>query len=398
MDGGAANDTYIVDDIGDIILEAANGGVDLTQVAIGTVGGSYTLADQVENGTLTNTVAFTLIGNAIANSLTGNAADNTLDGGQGNDTLLGRAGNDLLIGGVGNDLLTGGAGIDTASYAGAAAAVTVNLAITTAQNTGGAGTDTLTQIENLIGSAFNDILTGGAGANRIDGGAGDDLFIVAAAADHTADEAIIGGSGTDELRFTSTAASTLTVSANTTGVERIVIGTGTGASAVTTGTTAINVNASALSGAVNIVGNNGANILTGGAGADTLSGEIGADRLNGGLGNDLLIGGAGADTFIFDSAPNAISNIDTISDFSVVDDTIALENAIFTALGVRTGVLSAAAFRVGAAAGDADDRVIYNSANGTLIYDSNGNAAGGAVQIATLATGLALTNLDFVII
>ena len=70
-------------------------------------------------------------------------------------------GNDTLIGGAGNDTLDGGAaGSDTASYADATAGVTVSLAITTAQNTVGAGTDTLTNFENLTGSNLNDTLTG----------------------------------------------------------------------------------------------------------------------------------------------------------------------------------------------------------------------------------------------
>jgi serralysin len=75
-----------------------------------------------------------------------------------------------------------------------------------------------------------------------------------------------------------------------------------------------------------------------------------------------------------------------------------LENGVFTAFGVTTGTLSAAAFRIGAAAGDAGDRFIYNSATGALFNDSNGNTGGGCVQIATLSTGLALTNNDFLII
>jgi serralysin len=82
----------------------------------------------------------------------------------------------------------------------------------------------------------------------------------------------------------------------------------------------------------------------------------------------------------------------------VVDDTIQLENAIFTALGAATGTLAAGAFVIGTAARDAADRIVYNSGTGALFYDSNGNANGGSVQIATLTTGLLLTNADFLII
>ena len=88
-------------------------------------------------------------GNDILN---GDAGDDTLNGGANNDTLNGGDNNDTLIGQDGNDTLNGGSGIDTASYVGAVAGVTVALGTTTAQNTVGDGTDTLSSIENLIGS------------------------------------------------------------------------------------------------------------------------------------------------------------------------------------------------------------------------------------------------------
>ena len=122
-----------------------------------------------------------------------------------------------------------------------------------------------------------------------------------------------------------------------------------------------------------------------------------ANAINGGLGNDTLTGGGGNDFFVFNTAPNVSTNQDIIKDFDVAQDTIRLENAIFTAVGVP-GTLAAAAFHTGAAAHDPNDRIIYNSATGALIYDSNGNAAGGAVQFAKLTAGLALTNADFVVI
>ncbi|HBR68800.1 MAG TPA: hypothetical protein DEA55_05425, partial [Rhodospirillaceae bacterium] len=83
-------------------------------------------------------------------------------------------GNDTLDGGAGDDILDGGTGIDRALYNAASSAVTVSLAITAAQNTLGAGIDTLLDIENLTGSGFNDTLTGNSGDNSIDGGSGND--------------------------------------------------------------------------------------------------------------------------------------------------------------------------------------------------------------------------------
>lgn len=101
---------------------------------------------------------------------------------------------------------------------------------------------------------------------------------------------------------------------------------------------------------------------------------------------------------VFNTTPNATSNRDTISDFNIADDTIELENSIFTGLGLTTGALAAGAFRIGTAAGDADDRIIYASTTGALFYDSNGNASGSSVQIAILGTNLALTNADFMVV
>ncbi len=145
----------------------------------------------------------TVIEHAIAgdgdDTLTGNSADNSLFGGRGNDTVLGGAGDDLLLGGrgndeldggsgndtllggAGNDQLDGGSGDDTASFADATAGVSVDLGIAGSQSIGGGlGSDQLTNIDNLIGSGFNDTLTGFGGANHIDGGDGDDLLAATA--------------------------------------------------------------------------------------------------------------------------------------------------------------------------------------------------------------------------
>jgi serralysin len=128
-----------------------------------------------------------------------------------------------------------------------------------------------------------------------------------------------------------------------------------------------------------------------------LIGLDGADVLNGGLGTDTMAGGSGRDFFLFNTALSATSNVDAITDFSVPDDTIELENTgIFTKLGL--GILATSAFFKGTAAHDADDWIIYNPLSGALTYDSNGNAAGGAIKFASLATGLGLTHSDFVVI
>ncbi len=143
----------------------------------------------VVGGDITNeTINGTALGDTIGglggtDTINGLAGTDLLDGGSGNDALNGGDGDDVLIGGLGNDALNGGTGIDTADYAGAGAGVTVNLA--TGSATGGAGTDTLSLVENITGSAFADTLTGDGNANVIRGGGGIDT--------------LNGGGGADEL-------------------------------------------------------------------------------------------------------------------------------------------------------------------------------------------------------
>ena len=150
-----------------------------------------------------------------------------------------------------------------------------------------------------------------------------------------------------------------------------------------------NIERLVLTGTGNIVGNGNelANIITG---------NEGNNRLDGGLGSDKLAGGAGMDKFVFDSALGA-TNIDRITDFSVVDDTVLLDQTIFSALSA-TGPLAGTAFWTGGGAHDADDRIIYNPATGALLYDSDGVGGDAAIRFAQLATGLALTHADFLII
>lgn len=92
-----------------------------------------------------------------------------------------------------------------------------------------------------------------------------------------------------------------------------------------------------------------------------------------------------------------MNNVDTIKGFAHGVDVIALENAVFTALPT-VGTLAASAFFAGAAAHDANDRVIYTPGSGALTYDANGSAAGGAVQFAKLAAGLTISAADFLVI
>ncbi|WP_234916758.1 retention module-containing protein [Aeromonas caviae] len=134
-----------------------------------------------------------LIGGSGNDTLNGNAGNDILLGGLGNDTLNGGEGNDLLIGGAGNDTLNGGNGNDTASYFDSASGVTVTVNGAN-QNTGGAGTDSLSNMENLVGSMFNDSLTGDGNANVLSGLAGNDIL-----SGGGGDDLLIGGTGSDTL-------------------------------------------------------------------------------------------------------------------------------------------------------------------------------------------------------
>lgn len=110
--GGGGNDTYVVDNAGDIVTESNGEGTD-TVIIKYKQAGTYTLADEIENATLSNSKNFNLVGNAAENTLTGNAKANSLNGSAGEDVLYGYAGKDTLIGGADHDVLTGGTGADT---------------------------------------------------------------------------------------------------------------------------------------------------------------------------------------------------------------------------------------------------------------------------------------------
>lgn len=207
--GGTGDDSIRVANAATQVLEEQGEGTDTVYALV-----SYTLAagseiEQLQADDLLATTALALTGNEFANTITGNAGANTLDGGDGNDTLdggkgddtlfggsghdslWGGDGDDLLEGGDGDDTIFGGAGTDTVSYANASAGVEIDLSWLEDQQTRGAGSDILVSIENVTGSAFDDVLTAGYGANVLTGGAGNDRFVFAeaesAAGDRIAD-------------------------------------------------------------------------------------------------------------------------------------------------------------------------------------------------------------------
>lgn len=203
IDGGLGNDTVVFSGARSQYTITWNGqtgtvvGVDGTdtltnveslrfadQTIAATPTGGLNVSGDVTANTMTGTAFVdTLIGYGGNDTLSGLGGNDTLDGGLGDDSISGGDGDDLLIGGLGNDTLNGGAGRDTADYTNASAGVTVNLA--TGLATGGAGSDTLTGIEDIRGSTFNDILTGDGNANIVRGGGGTDV--------------LNGGGGNDQL-------------------------------------------------------------------------------------------------------------------------------------------------------------------------------------------------------
>ncbi|MFM7275693.1 MAG: calcium-binding protein, partial [Gammaproteobacteria bacterium] len=347
------------------------------------------------------------------------------------DVLLGNANDNDLEGGAGDDEITGGAGSDTASYHSAPSPVSVDLAIDGPQQTGGAGTDTLAEIENIDGSNFGDTLAGDATANVINGGSGadlmsggdgndtyyvdnefDEVFEEPGSIPATSPPLALGLPQGPDPRGTGAGIDTViaqlsyTLKAN---VENLVLagtaaldGAGNDLDNLLTGNGAAN-RLSGLDGRDVLDGGAGNDTLSGGAGNDTLGGGNGNDVLGGGAGADALRGGGGADGFLFDDAPAGGGSVDTVLDFSAGTDKLRLDDDVFTAFTAGTA-LTAAQLRAGPGMTSADapgQRLIYDTASGALYYDADGNGTGStAVQFAVLGTTThpSLSAADFLIV
>ncbi|MCK9986878.1 MAG: serralysin [Azoarcus sp.] len=337
--GNALNNTYTINNTGNSVVEAAGAGTDTVLSSV-----SYTLDANVENLTLTGSTAISATGNGLNNGLTGNNAASTLAGGLGDDTYYVQAANIAVENaGEGTDTVVSGT-----SYTLGANIENLTLTGVNLTGTGNALNNTLTV--TFGGGYGDDVLNGGAGADTMTGAWGNDTYYV----DNVGDAVVEGiSAGTDTV--ISTVSHTLAAN-----VENLTL----------TGSAAING--------------------TGNAAANTLAGNAG---------NNVLTGGAGNDIFRFDTALNANTNLDTITDFAAGVDDIQLENAVFTSL-TTTGALNAGWFIGGAditAAADANDYLIYNSTTGALYYDQDANGAGQAVQFATLSGTPSLSASDFLV-
>ena len=151
-----------------------------------------------------------------------------------------------------------------------------------------------------------------------------------------------------------------------------------------------------------LIGGLGNDSLKGGADNDTLKGDAGADRLYGGNGKDTLYGGAGNDIFVFDAKPHKKKNYDTVKDYKVKQDSIHLDDAVFTKLGSgkisSPKMLKAKHFKLSNQAQDKDDYIIYDKSTGVLYYDSNGSSAGGRTEIAKFSNKPMLKASEFFVI
>ncbi|MDZ4074617.1 MAG: putative Ig domain-containing protein [Hylemonella sp.] len=424
--GGLGNDVYVVDEAGDVVVELADGGADTVQTALD----DYTLTADVENLTLTGTVAINGTGNELNNMITGNAAGNTLRGLAGNDTLRGGLeadsldggeGNDRLEGGAGADQMLGGAGDDTyvvdevgdavveladegtdtvqslVDYTLSANVENLTLTGTSATNgtgnelnnviTGNAagnalrglgGNDTLRgglEADILEGGEGNDRLDGGAGADQLAGGLGNDVYVVDEAGDVVTE---LADEGTDTVQ----SLVDYTLGANLenltlTGIAAIS-GTGNELNNVITGNAAGNL----------LFGLGGNDTLRGGLEADVLEGGEGNDRLDGGAGADQLAGGAGNDVYVVDEAGDAVTELadegtDTVQ--SLVDYTLGanLENLTLTGTVAISG------------AGNELNNVITGNVAGNTLHGLGGNdTLRGGLEADTLEGGVGNDRLE----
>ena len=370
MSGGLGNDKYIVDNIGDVVIEQLNEGVDTVQSSI-----TYTLSANIELLQLTGTAAVNGTGNGLNNTLTGNSAANVLNGGAGNDNLNGGVGADTLIGGIGNDnyivdntgdvvvenlnegtdrvksyiTYTLGNNIENLTLLGTTAidgngnVLANSLTGNSAANrlAGGDGNDVLNGSagnDTLLGDAGDDTLTGGTGADTLIGGVGNDVYVITDDQDTVTE---LANDGIDRVN----AGISYTLGEN---IENLTLtgtaenyGIGNTLDNVLTGNNARNY-LNGLSGNDTIRGNGandilqggigndlltdngGQNLLDGGVGADTLTGNSGNELFIGGQGNDMITTHIGADLIVFNKGDGQ----DTVKASTAADNSLSLGGGI----------------------------------------------------------------------
>lgn len=358
FDGGEGNDTYSA--------EAAelDAYIDL---GLGFAEARFTTGERlvsIENAR----------GSALNDTIFGDNNANRLDGLAGNDGIDGDPGNDTISGGAGTNTLEGNTGIDTLVIQGTITSKTrlspSRIRVRGSFN-GFAFDHTASNFEQVL---ENDVLKSVA-------------FFMGETANNTVQQTQIAESPVEAAINGFISGLTLN---GTAGANTLNGAAGHDDIAGFAGNDTLNGNA----GEDFMNGGDGVDTINGGNDNDTLDGGAQNDTLNGGLGSDKMTGGANNDIFVFSTA--LAGNADTITDYNVSQDTIHISRSLVGNL--PAGALAAIRFKNTArGAIDADDRIIYNSANGQLSFDSNGSAAGGNVLIATLPANLAMVAAEIVL-
>ncbi|MBW8880740.1 MAG: S8 family serine peptidase, partial [Asticcacaulis sp.] len=388
-----------------------------------------------------------LFGDAGSDGLNGGAGKDVITGGLGDDSVDGGEGDDLVLGGAGADTLDGGVGSDTASYAASWAGVTLNLTVygylePQAASGGDAEGDLLYNFENVVGSRFNDVITGDTSANRLsggdgndtlsgdfnndtlDGGAGRDLILGGDSDDIIAGGAgadtLSGGDGVDTLNYAGSldAVGVQLTADPVTGWQRAnggdargdairefenVVGGHGGDSLFGDGASN---RLSGMDGADVIYGLGGGDTLDGGAGNDRMYGGDGDDRLFGGDGIDKLVGNSGSDAFIFRATDvvasgDAMASADWILDFLIRAAPPAEADRIdLRGIDAIAGGTDDAFTFIGGAAFSATGQVrAWFDGSDTVIEANTVDDTTGHVELAIVLAGInvagTLTALDF---
>lgn len=388
LDGGDDFDTA---SYADLTLSGVNANLQ-TQTATAVESGTDTLIS-VEH-LIGSAQADTLTGDGVGNTLDGGdgedwlqaaAGADTLDGGEGSDSVWGGTGDDLLDGGPGDDTLFGGDGVDTVTYVRADSRVEVDLSMPEDQLTRGAGVDTLASIENLIGSAFDDLLTGSAADNTINGGVGADVIHAGAGQDTlvggVGDDVLDGGDGYDTADY-SAAASGVRVDLSI-AEQQATLGAGL----------------DTLAAIEHLTGTSFDDRLTGTRGANAIVGGDGDDVIRGGGGNDLLYGGYGADTFVFAPGDALTDTVTDILGFNNIVDYYEGDRIDISAFDARPDLAGDQAFTFSTTGGHAGDMVIapnphYDRPGAILLYTDESGVASIQIHLEGVQT---LTAADFIL-